>query len=289
MPRTVVITGASSGIGRGLAIACAARGDNVVVAARRAEVLQALASELGNAIAVSVDVGEPEGMAQLRAAACEAFGHVDVWVNNAGVGVAGEFHKVPLVDHLRAIKTSLDGVVIGSHLALEHFVARGSGVVINVGSASSKTVLPYYSSYASSKAAVEELGKCLHRELRLNGYDAVHVCTLNPWVVDTPWFEHAGNYTGHELNMPLYDDPDAVVAAILELMIKPRERVELKLSKVPALISKILPGTSDAFSSKVVQQYIDQAPPAPFTSGALHKPMTGGVGVTANLRDRPTL
>ena len=130
---TVVITGASSGFGRGVALRLAQQGCNLVLAARRGHLLEQLAAECGrNAIAVHCDVGDPNDVEKLAAAAIAKFNRIDVWINNAGVAALGAFERIPLEDHLRVMQTNLGGAIAGSHVALRHFRQVGAGTLVNV-------------------------------------------------------------------------------------------------------------------------------------------------------------
>src|SRR6185369_8271348 len=115
--KVVVITGASSGFGKGAALRFAEEGASVVLAARRGDLLEALVRECesrgGRALAVPTDVGEPEEVERLARAAVEKFGRIDVWVNDAGVGALGPFERVPLELHEQVVKTDLLGTLYG--------------------------------------------------------------------------------------------------------------------------------------------------------------------------------
>jgi NADP-dependent 3-hydroxy acid dehydrogenase YdfG len=135
MPRTneyagkiVVITGASSGFGRGTAVELARRGVSVVLAARSETLLQEAANECrqagAKAIAVPTDVSQREGVDQLARQALTEFGHFDVWINNAGVAAIGRFEQVPLDDHLQVVQTDLLGTIFGTYAAMQHFRQR---------------------------------------------------------------------------------------------------------------------------------------------------------------------
>ena len=160
--KTVVITGASSGIGRGVALELAAMRANVVLLARRQAVLDELARQIaaagGTALVAAGDVSRPEDLQRAADQALARFGRIDVWINNAGVGALGRFEEIPMEDHARIIDVNLKGVIYGSHVALREFVRQGDGVLINIGSMESEVPIAYQSSYAASKAAVLSLG-----------------------------------------------------------------------------------------------------------------------------------
>ena len=225
--RTVVVTGASSGIGKGIALRLAEKGDfNIVVAARRTAVIEALAKECGsNALAVTTDVGKADDMERLRDAAITRFGRIDIWINNAGIGAAGNFTDVPLRDHIKTVETTFLGTLNGTYVAMAHFEKNGAGHVINIASLAGKIPLPWYSSYSAAKFGAVGLGKALFRELQSRGVENIHISTINAWVVDTPWFDHAGNYTGHTLRMPLADDASNVINVVMNVIDKPVEEV----------------------------------------------------------------
>ena len=123
--RTVVITGASSGLGRGAAWKLAMAGANVVIAARREDVLQDLASKIasagGTAEPVETDVSDPTAVSRLAETALSRFGRIDVWINNVGIGALGSFWDVPVEDHARVIDVNVTGLMYGAHTALRQF------------------------------------------------------------------------------------------------------------------------------------------------------------------------
>ncbi len=128
--QVIIITGASSGFGRGAALAFAAKGASVVLVARRGALLEALAVECkangGDALAFPVDVSRREETKKVMNAAVERFGRIDTWINNAGVGAIGQFEDVPIIDHEQVLRTNLFGTLYGSYAAMQNFRVNGS-------------------------------------------------------------------------------------------------------------------------------------------------------------------
>jgi short-subunit dehydrogenase len=178
--RTALVTGASSGIGESFARILAARGTDLVIVARRAEMLDGLARELVERYRVAVEVlaadltdpgqrAEVEG--RLRAEP------VELLVNNAGYGAFGAFAELPLDDHLAQIDLNVAALVRLTHAALPGMVARGRGGVLNVASMSGFTPSPGSATYGATKAYVASFSESLHSEVAGKG---VHVTALCP-------------------------------------------------------------------------------------------------------------
>lgn len=290
--RTVVITGASSGLGRGAAWKLAMAGANVVIAARRDEVLQDLADRIasagGTAEPVETDVSDPDAIARLRDAALDRFDRIDVWINNVGIAALGSFWDVPVEDHARVIEVNVTALMYGAHAALRQFRAQGAGILINVGSVESDVPLAYQSSYAASKAAVATFGRCLQEELRLAGIDeSIRVSTILPWALDTPFWDHAGNYTGSTLRMATMQDPVPVVDAIVAACAEPkREHRVGARARLGAASSRIMPALADRLSARVADAESRKGTPVAPTTGAIHRPVAAGVTVEGGIRER---
>src|SRR5687767_4216780 len=127
--KTVVITGASSGVGRAAAIEFARHGAKLVLAARSQEALDDVCTECNHlgaiAVGVPTDVTDAEAMQRLAEAANQYGGSIDVWINNAGVLAAGEFEKTPIEVHQQVIQTNLVGYLNGAHAVLPYFKKQG--------------------------------------------------------------------------------------------------------------------------------------------------------------------
>lgn len=292
--KTYVVTGASSGFGRGVALKLGAMRANVVLAARRTAVLDEVAAQVqaagGQALVVTTDVADAAAVEALGAAAVARFGRIDVWINNAGVGAIGEFDKIPLADHARVVDVNLKGVIYGSHVALRQFRQQGAGTLVNIGSVESEIPLAYHASYAATKAAILGLGRALREELRLGGQRHIAVTTVLPWAADTPFFNQAANYTGHAPRMALMDDPAKVVDVIVRASVYPREEVPAGWKARGAYWShRIAPDLTERMSANIAHaEQFEKAGPAPDGSNAVHQTRVGPgtTGVDGGVRAR---
>ncbi|RZJ31034.1 MAG: SDR family NAD(P)-dependent oxidoreductase [Flavobacterium sp.] len=198
--KTYLIAGASSGLGRGVAEDLGRYKANVVLAARRTELLEEIAAIIhkngGKAQVVTTDVSNPDEVANLARQALLAYGKIDVWINMAGVGAIGRTWEIPDADQVRLIDVNLKGVMYGSFEAIDIFRKQGSGVLVNLGSVDSEVPHAYQSAYSASKAAVRSFSLTLGQELRLDHARKIKIVVIEPWAVDTPFWIHAANYTG---------------------------------------------------------------------------------------------
>jgi short-subunit dehydrogenase len=226
--KIVVITGASSGIGRAAAIRFARKGAQLVLAARRLEALEETAMECrvagGHAVIRQLDVSQEGDVQALAAQALELTGGIDVWVNNAGVTLFGSLEEAPMDQHRQVIETNLFGAIYGARAVVPIFRRQKRGVLINVGSILSKIGQPFVPSYVISKFALRGLSEALRAELA-DEYD-IHVCTLLPYASDTEHFESGANHVGAPVHaLPPVQSPEKVADALVRLAERPvRER-----------------------------------------------------------------
>jgi short-subunit dehydrogenase len=291
--RTYVVTGASSGFGRGVAELLGRQHARVVLAARRTELLEEVAAQIrasgGEALVVATDVADPEAVERLAAAAVERFGKIDVWINNAGVGAIGRFEEIPIADHSRLIDINLKGVIYGSHAAMRRFKAQGYGTLVNIGSIDSQVPLAYQASYSASKAGVWALGRALTEEIRLAGMKKrIRVVTVMPWAADTPWWPHAANYSGRAPRMAAMDDPEKVVRAIVWVSLHPREELPVGWkAQASSTFHTIFPDLVEEVSGNIAHsEQMEKAAPMPPTTGTLYQPMAEGREVEGGVRAR---
>lgn len=188
------------------------------------------------------------------------------------------------------METNLIGALNGSYVAMQQFVEHGEGTLINVASVAGKVAMPYFAIYGGTKSAILSMSASIRRELELNGQENIHVCVVNPWATDTSFFEHGSNYTGHSLRMPMIDDPEIVVDAIVGLIDDPKDEVDVGVkSKDTTLGSHLAPGLTEAASAKLIHHTLmEEAPPAGVTSGSVNEPVAAGTEVEGYTRERIT-
>jgi NADP-dependent 3-hydroxy acid dehydrogenase YdfG len=192
MAKVVVITGASSGIGAALARQLGARGDRVVLAARREAALQKVASQCGpDALAVVADVTRRADVEHLRDEALRTFGHVDVWDNNTGRGIGHRVLDLTDEDFDEMMALNTKAALYGMQTIVPYFQERGTGHVINMSSALGRVPFATYrSAYSAAKAALGILTANLRMDLRAE-YPNIHVSLVMPPIVDSDFHRNA--------------------------------------------------------------------------------------------------
>ena len=269
---TVVITGATSGIGKAASYAFARENANLVLASRTDSLLQELASEceaLGaNAIAVESDVSHKESIKHLFETTLAFFGTVDVWINNAGVGAIGEVEKTPLEIHEQVIRTNLLGPLIASYYVIPYFKKRGHGIMINTNSTGAFVGHPYTAAYSASKFGLRGLSEALRFELK--DYKDIHICDLFSSFVDTPAItKHAANFLGKEIKFHYPLIPvEKMAETMVNLAYRPREAVHIGLSdRLARLVHSVAPGLTGKIMNRIETKHFRKARDTPLTQG----------------------
>lgn len=288
-PRTVVITGASSGIGQATAEAFAREGARLVIAARDAAALEEVANQcrrLGaeSVAVVATDVTRAEEVADLASRALAFAGGIDVWVSNVGVGAVGAFHEVPLEAHEQVIRASLIGHMNDAHAAIPIFLRQGYGIFVNMISLGGFAPSPFAAAYSASKFGLRGFGESLRGELA--PYPHIYVCDVYPTFVDSPGISHAANYTGRELSAPPpLLDPRRVAKAVVRLARRPRPTTMVGLpTALVRLGHAISPELSTRLAAQLMRTYFAHAPRAGPTSGNLFAPPADPGGIDGGLR-----
>ena len=274
--QTIVITGASSGIGLATAQAACKRGARVVLVARNAEALARIQGELlaagGQATHVVADVGDPASAGRVVAEATQRFGGFDTWVNNAGVGIFGRLEEVSDADSRKLFDTNFWGLVYGSLAAVKHLKPKG-GAVINLGSVASDVAFPVQGMYCASKHAIRGFTDALRQEL-IEANAPVTVTLIKPAAIDTPYPRNARNYLPHEPKLPdpVYR-PEDVAGAILHAAEHGTRDIYVGGGgRVMSALGRHFPETMDWVEGRFMgdQQHRDE--PARHRAGLLQRP-----------------
>ncbi|MGF1482142.1 MAG: SDR family NAD(P)-dependent oxidoreductase [Cyanophyceae cyanobacterium] len=263
MASTVLITGASQGIGKATAQLFAERGDNVVLAARNPDPLYAVADSIRaggqGVLAVPTDVSQAEQVTTLVEKALDTYGHIDVLVNNAGICMNGEMAQTTLEDWRRVIDVNLWGYIYTIHALLPQFLQRKAGTIVNVGSFGGKVPLPKMTAYCTSKFAVTGLTETLRIELEPAG---IHVCAVHPSVTNSDFLERTifrGNNASQQrqqmselLTSPIASQPEDVAKAILEVVEHPKGEIVVGSAVVPTAAYRLAPGLTQWLMQRTV-------------------------------------
>ncbi|HEY9738659.1 MAG TPA: SDR family oxidoreductase [Trichocoleus sp.] len=255
MTKTVLITGASQGIGKATALRFAQEGYDVVLAARQPDRLGAAADEIRSlgqaALAVPTDVQDPAQVQALVEKAIAQFGHIDVLVNNAGIYYMGPADQATLEDWQHIIQTNVWGYIHTIYALLPHFLERQAGTIVNLCSIGGLDPIPYQVPYTTSKFAIAGLTKSLRSELKPKG---IRVCGIYPSFIRTRLMER-GRFRGyseetaqarHDLVNALFhsailETPEDVAAAVWKAVSKQRTDVIVGSAKLWTTSYHLLP------------------------------------------------
>ncbi|MEE4537479.1 MAG: SDR family oxidoreductase [Erythrobacter sp.] len=266
--QTVVITGATSGIGLATARRAAREGANVVMVARNESELEdqakAIRAHGGRAATCAVDVAEDGYAEKVGEVAKREFGGFDSWVNNAAAAMFGDMLDISLEEHRQVMETGYFGTVRGSLYAAAELTKRGGGALINVGSVLSERAILLQGPYCAMKHAVQGFTEALRMELQRDDAN-ISVTLIKPNGMDTPYPEHARNKLSKPAALPpiLYD-PELVAKAICFACANPRRELVvggqgLMITSVGNLFPGITDKVMEAFMGRPAQT-TDTAP-----------------------------
>ncbi|MGW2952492.1 SDR family oxidoreductase [Streptomyces eurythermus] len=270
MPPTVVITGASAGIGRATARLYARRGADVVLVARGEGGLQAAADEVaalgGRPLVHAADVADPAQLEAAAEAAEQAFGPVDVWINCAFATVFAPFEEITAEEFKRVTEVTYLGFVNGTRTALKRMVPRDRGTIVQVGSALGERSIPLQSAYCGAKHAINGFTSSVRTELMHRGSD-VHITVAQMPAVNTPQFEWVrSRLAKHPMPVPPIYQPEVAARGVLYAAAHPRRKQYYVGASTVATIwaNRFFPALLDRYLARTGfdSQQTDSVPPA---------------------------
>lgn len=252
-PRVVLITGASSGIGRAVALQFGIQHARVALVARRRQRLEEVAEEVerlgGKALITPADVAERSQIEAAIDAVEQRWGRLNVLINNAGYGVFGAVEECLPEDFEQQIKVNYLAAVYAVKAALPLMHRQGSGVIINVSSISGKATSPFDAPYCASKFALSAFTSILRMELAGTGISVSLVC---PGYTETEWEKAMVQRRPYIVRTPLGPmTPDQVARQIVACAERPkRELLIPKILILPVLVQTLLPGSYEWWQSR---------------------------------------
>lgn len=290
--QVVVVTGASSGIGREAALRFARAGAAVVLVARNQEALHQVEREItaegGRALVMPADVADMGQVERAARSAAQHFGRIDTWVNNAAVTVYGRFEDVTPQEFRRVLEVNVMGQVHGARAALPYLKAS-RGTLIGIGSVLSEVPTPLLTAYVASKHALKGFYDSLRIE-QMHEQTGVQVSFLMPDSVNTPLFDHAVTHLGVKpAPFPPVYEPEVVAAAIVRAAQVPVRDLRVTTSAAAfSALDAVAPGYADRVFERMgyTRQFTSEPKPANAPNN-LWQPMRGPGSVRGSFAAQP--
>lgn len=290
--RTVVVTGATAGVGRAIVRALAARGDRIGLLARGRDALRATRREVevlgSKAIALPTDVADPEAVENAAIAVERTLGPIDVWINNAMVSVFSPFHEMTPGEFERVTQVTYLGTVNGTRAALRRMRPRDHGTVIQVGSALAYRGIPLQSAYCGAKHAIQGFTESVRCEL-MHEKSNVHLCMVQLPALNTPQFDWVkSRLPGKPQPVPPIFQPEVAAGAVVYATDHRRREIFVGWPTVKAVIGNRLAAgiadrklAADGYSDQQTAEAED--PDRPHN---LWQPVSGDHGAHGRFDDR---
>jgi short-subunit dehydrogenase len=240
-----LVTGGSSGIGAATARALAAAGARPLIAGRDADRLASIASETGG-VALQADLATPDGPDALAAAALREADHIDLLVNNAGIGWAGPIEELTGAKVDELITVNLTSPIQLTRLIAPDMAKRHRGRIVFVSSIAGATGVRHEAVYAATKAGLTYFAESISYEL---AEDGVGVSVIFPGAIDTPFFERRGTPYGRRRPVPIA--PEGIARAVIE--VTEHDQAEAYVPawmRFPARLHGMAPGTFRALAAR---------------------------------------
>ena len=279
--QVVVVTGASSGIGRETALLFAGRHARLSLGSRSEAALELVADECRRAgaadvVVMSTDIAEAAQVQKLFDATLDRFGHIDVVAQCAALTAFGRFGDLPIEVFDTVVRTNLIGAANVARSSLAHFQVRGRGHLVLLGSLLGQAAMPYQSAYVVSKFGVHGMVRALRQEQ--SHLPGVKVHGVYPGPVDTPMSGNAGNYFGHQAHVPpTAVGPVTVAAAIVRATTRERstERHVGWLNRPMVLAYRLIPSIFDAFAGRLTRALVFTGQSTGIAEGNISKSTAG--------------
>ncbi len=253
--KVVVVTGASSGVGRAITRRFGAEGAKVALIARDLVGLEDAASEIrimgGQAMVLPLDVSDAAAVERAADRVASLWGKIDVWVNDAMVSVFAPVNQTTPEEYRRVMEVNYLGYVHGTLAALKHMRAANAGVIVQIGSAVGYRSIPLQSAYSASKAAVRGFTDALRSELLRQG-SRIQVTHLQLPAVNTPQFDVVRNkLPSHPHPVPPIYQPEAIAGAALRAVLRPRREIWIGWSTIKAIVGqRLIPRFLDRYLAR---------------------------------------
>lgn len=255
--RHVVITGASSGIGRASALAAASKGATVLMLARREDELATVVAEVrssgGIAFGYPCDVTDSTAVDATIRGILDEHGHVDMLVNNAGRSIRRSVYRSTdrLHDYERTMAVNYFGAVRMVLALLPHMRERKSGHIVNISSAGVQFSMPRYSAYLASKAALDKFSEVVAAETLA---DKITFTTIHMPLVDTPMIEPSGRH-----NAGPAASPEWAAATVVRALVERPKRIDVPAATIAEYGALIAPRLKDAVMHRLYRRFPDTA------------------------------
>lgn len=292
-PQVIVITGASAGVGRATALQFARRGAWIGLLARGQEGLNAAAREVvlagGKALAIPVDMADAAAVETAASAIEDAFGPIDIWINNAMVTIFAPFKEIEADEFRRVTEVTYLGYVHGTMTAIKRMAPRDHGLIIQVSSALAYRSIPLQSAYCGAKHAIIGFTDSLRSEL-LHDKSKVRITTVELPAVNTPQFDWARNRMSNRPQpVPPIFEPEGAARAVVWATQHERRQVAVGFPTVLAQwAQKMAPALADRYLAATAYQG-QQIPDEPETGGRpdnLFQPVPGDPGTHGRFSER---
>lgn len=285
--KTVIVTGASAGLGRAIAIAFAREGCHVGLIARTEDGLKSAAAEAlaageGAVVWAVADTADPEALAKATVDLEAQLGSIDIWVNNAMETIFSRVADITPGEFRRATEVTYLGFVYGTMEALKRMMAKGQGTIIQVGSALAYRSIPLQSAYCGAKAAIRGFTDSLRCEL-IHNHRNIRLSMVHMPAMNTPQFSWARTHVPHQPRpVGKIFQPEVGADAVVHAARYPKREYFVGGSTIEAVLgTKVLPGFMDHKMAKMSYegQYASQAP-IPARAGNLMQPAPVGLHTT---------